>query len=100
MAYRLTIHPLAKNDLVEISTWYENIKKGLGKRFLKSVKKEIAIIKIEPLLYQIRYDKTRIAVTEYFPYLIHFEVNKNEIIIKAIIHPSRNSKVWKNQRNY
>ena len=87
-------------DLKEISSWYETIQKNLGKRFLKSIKDEIKILRVNPLLYQIRYDETRVALIQTFPYLIHFEIDKNEIVIKAIIHTSRNSKIWKNRKNY
>ena len=100
MDYKLTILPLAKIDLEEIASWYENINKNLGKRFLKSVKDEIKIVRVKPHLYQIRYDETRVALIQTFPYLIHFEIDKMEILIKAIIHTSRNTKVWKNRKNH
>jgi len=54
MNYKLTILPLAKMDLKEISSWYETIQKSLGKRFLKSINDEIKILRVNPLLYQIR----------------------------------------------
>nr|WP_315217547.1 type II toxin-antitoxin system RelE/ParE family toxin [uncultured Flavobacterium sp.] len=100
MNYKLTILPLAKMDLEEIASWYETIQKNLGKRFLKSIKEEAKIVRVKPFSYQIRYDETRVALIQTFPYLIHFEINKKEIIIKAIIHTSRNSKIWKNRKNY
>lgn len=100
MNYKLTILPLAKMDLKEISSWYETIQKNLGKRFLKSINDEIKILRVNPLLYQIRYDKTRVALIQTFPYLIHFEIDKKRIVIKAIIHTSRNSKIWTNRKNY
>ncbi|MFC6876566.1 type II toxin-antitoxin system RelE/ParE family toxin [Flavobacterium myungsuense] len=100
MDYKLTILPLAKIDLQEIASWYEIINKNLGRRFLKSVKDEIEILRIKPLLYQIRYDGTRVALIQTFPYLIHFEIDKKRIVIKAIIHTSRNTKIWKNRKNY
>jgi plasmid stabilization system protein ParE len=100
MDYKLTILPLAKIDLKEIASWYEIINKNLGRHFLKSVKDEIKILRVKPLLYQIRYDGTRVALIQTFPYLIHFEIDKKEILIKAIIHTSRNTKIWKNRKNY
>ena len=100
MDYKLTILPLAKIDLQEIASCYEVINKNLGRRFLKSVKDEIEILRIYPLLYQTRYDETRVALIQTFPYLIHFEIDKKEIVIKAIIHTSRNTKIWKNRKNY
>jgi hypothetical protein len=100
MDYKLTILPLAKIELQEIASWYEIINKNLGRRFLKSVKDEIEILRIKTLLYQIRYDGTRVALIQTFPYLIHFEIDKKRIVIKAIIHTSRNTKIWKNRKNY
>lgn len=100
MDYKLTLLPLAKIDLQEIAVWYESREKSLGKRFLNAINEEIKILRAKPLLYQIRYDRTRVALIETFPYLIHFEIDKKEIVIKAIIHTSRNTKIWKNRKNY
>lgn len=100
MDYKLILLPLAKIDIKETAEWYEALQKNLGKRFLNALKDEIKIIKTNPLLYQIRYDKTRVALIEKFPYLIHFELNKKEIVIKAVIHTSRNSKNWNNSKDY
>lgn len=98
MSYKLTLLPLAKKDLEEIASWYEISEKKLGKRFLNSIKKEVRILRIRPLLYQIRYDNTRVALVKTFPYLIHFEINKKEIVIKSVIHTSRDTKNWKNRK--
>jgi hypothetical protein len=48
MVYKLTLLPLAKNDLEEIAAWYEVLQKNLGKRFLNAIKKEIKILKANP----------------------------------------------------
>jgi plasmid stabilization system protein ParE len=100
MDYKLTLLPLAKIDLEEIAAWYESRQKSLGKRFLNAIKQEIKILRVKPLIYQIRYDGTRVALIETFPYLIHFEIDKREIVIKAIIHTSRNTKIWKSRKHY
>ena len=45
MNYKLKILPKAKLDLKEIAIWYEEeVQKGLGKRFLSSVKTEMALV--------------------------------------------------------
>jgi hypothetical protein len=100
MNYNIKILPLAKLELKEISIWYEKIQKGLGKNFLDSLSSEIQIIKKNPTLIQIRYDNTRVVLIDKFPYLIHFEIVKNEILIKAIIHTSRDSKIWEFRTDY
>jgi hypothetical protein len=100
MIYKVKILPKAKFDLSEISCWYEDIQKGLGKRFLKNVNIEIKVVKKNPILLQIRYDKTRVVLINKFPYLIHYEVVDSEILIKAVIHTARDNKNWKNKTNY
>ncbi len=100
MIYKLKILPKAKLDLIEISSWYEDIQNGLGKRFLKNVSLEMKIVKNNPISFQIRYDKTRVVLINKFPYLIHYEIIDNEILIKAVIHTSRDNKNWKNKTDY
>ena len=100
MIYKLKILPKAKLDLSEISSWYEDVQNGLGKRFLKNVGLEMRIVKNNPILFQIRYDKTRVVLIKNFPYLIHYEIINNEILIKAVIHTSRDNKNWKNKTDY
>ena len=95
MSYNLILHPNAKIDIREIALWYESKQKGLGKRFVLYLKKEIYSIQKKPLLFEIRYSDTRICITKKFPYLIHFSVYENSIVIKAIFHSSRNPELWK-----
>jgi plasmid stabilization system protein ParE len=86
----------AKEDLSDASKWYEQQQKGLGKRFLKEVKEAIDTISKNPLIFQIRYDDTRIYFTKTFSYGIHYQyiADKNEVQIKAVFHTSRNSDIW------
>ena len=100
MIYKLKILPKAKSDLSEISIWYEEIQNGLGKRFLKNVSLEMKFVKNNPISFQVRYDKTRVVLIKKFPYLIHYEIIDNEILIKAVIHTARDNKNWKNKTDY
>lgn len=93
MNYKLKILPRAKVDLKEIAVWYdEEVQKGLGKRFLSSVKTEMALVQMEPFICQTKYDNNKTVLVKNFPYLIHYEIVNNEIIVKAVLHSSRNTK--------
>lgn len=94
MAYKLIILPLAKLDIHEASIWYADKNIELEKRFIASVKEMAIIIKKNPFLFEVRYDDVRTALLKTFPYLIHFTVYSDIIVIKAIYHTSRNSKIW------
>ena len=73
--------------------WYKNIDSKLAKRFHLSFKEGLTIIKKNPFHFQTRYDDVRIIMLTTFPYLIHYSISKNRIVIKAIYHSSRDSKL-------
>lgn len=97
MNYSLKILAEAKQDIKEIALWYGGKKNNLGKKFTNTIEKEVSIIHKNPLLCQIRYDDVRIAYTKTFPYSIHYTIYDTIIIIKAVYHTSRNSKIWVNR---
>lgn len=67
MNYKLKILPKAKLDLKEIAIWYEEeVQKGLGKRFLSSVKTEMALVQKEPLIFQTKYDIQKLKIINEF----------------------------------
>jgi plasmid stabilization system protein ParE len=97
MNYKLLILPLAEQDITEINFQYKLINKTLAEKFIFALKKEVVIIHKNPNLYQVRYDSLRMAKIDKFPYVIHFEIHSKNIIINAIYHTSRDSKIWKNR---
>lgn len=87
MNYKLKILPRAKIDLKEIAIWYdEEVQKGLGKRFLSSVKTEMALVQSEPLIFQTKYDNNKTVLVKNFPYLIHYEIIDSEIVVSSFTH--------------
>ena len=97
MNYSLKILPESKQDIKEIALWYGGKQSNLGKKFINAIKKEVVIIHKNPLLCQIRYDNVRIAYTKTYPYSIHYTIYDNTIVIKAVYHTSRDSKIWVNR---
>jgi plasmid stabilization system protein ParE len=92
--YKIVIIEEAKLDFKEAFEWYKNIQPKLGERYKNSFKESLKIIKSNPLLFQIRYNDSRVALIENFPYTIHFNIYVNRIVIKAIFHTSRNTEIW------
>jgi hypothetical protein len=93
MNYKIVIIDEAKIDFRESFFWYKNINSKLAKRFHLSFKESLSIIKKNPFHFQIRYSDVRIIMLTTFPYLIHYSIHKNNIVIKAIYHSSRDSKL-------
>ncbi|MFK7114261.1 type II toxin-antitoxin system RelE/ParE family toxin [Flavobacterium oreochromis] len=93
MNYKIIILNEAKTDFRESYIWYKEISPKLAKRFQNSFKKSVSVLSINPLHFQIRYDDVRVIMLTAFPYLIHYSINNDKIIIKAIYHSSRNSEL-------
>ncbi len=93
MNYKIVIIEEAKIDYRKSFLWYKNIHPKLAVRFNNSFKESIAIIKKDPLLFQIKYDKIRILFLKTFPYAIHYSIYEDCIVIKSIFHTSRDSEL-------
>ena len=95
MAYKLLISPEAQEDIEFAAFWYELHKNGLGSEFILSIDAEINLISRNPLVYPKIYKHVRRAVINRFPYAIFYIVNNKIINILALIHQSRNPKIFK-----
>jgi hypothetical protein len=93
MNYKIVIIDEAKVDFKKSLNWYKDINPKLAKKFDLSFKESLALLKKNPQHFQIRYADVRIILINKFPYLIHFTVYEKLIVIKAIYHSSRDSKL-------
>tara|TARA_R110000850_G_scaffold248625_1_gene373541 strand:+ start:939 stop:1232 length:294 start_codon:yes stop_codon:yes gene_type:complete len=94
---RIIILPLAREDIREAAKWYNSKRAGLGKRFTSQVRTKISFIKTHPEAFAVRHGSTRTTLLKTFPFLIHYSIieDSNVIIISAVLHTSRNPKIWK-----
>ncbi len=93
MNYKIVIVEDAKVDFRGALEYYKNIDPKLSKHFNQSFKECLSTIKKNPELFQIRFENVRVKLFKSFPYLIHYTIYDNLIVIKAIFHSSRNSKL-------
>lgn len=95
--YKLIVKPFAEEDAAKAATWYNNKSKGLGNEFLLALDAKINAIQRNPSHFQEVYKNIRRALTNRFPYGIFFIVESDTIYILAILHTSRNPKIWKDR---
>lgn len=95
MAYSLIISEAAETDIRDAFIWYEEQTNGLGEKFEKHIEAAIHSIVKNPLKTEIRYSKIRIFFLTKFPYGVHFSVTKNEVLIVAVLHTSRDPGRWR-----
>jgi plasmid stabilization system protein ParE len=76
--------PLTLSDIEEAKDYYENIQKGLGKRFVNQLQIALLSLKRNPFFASVRYDDIRCVQIKRFPYLIHYHVDEKDFIVTII----------------
>lgn len=97
MSYKVILDPLAREDINESIDWYNKRKAKLGKQFYKKVNEVLLFVKKNPYSFVVRYNYTRMAPIEKFPFMVHYTINeiKKEIPVLGVLHTSRNPVIWK-----
>jgi hypothetical protein len=85
MVFKVLIVKRADLEIEEAFLYYENIRKGLGKKFLLDYKDHLKTLKKFPF-FEEKYNKIRTLPLKKFPYTIHFTVDEFEktVSIQAI----------------
>jgi mRNA-degrading endonuclease RelE of RelBE toxin-antitoxin system len=95
---KVKIHELAVAEFDEAIKWYELQSQGLGKRFEKTVIKQIKKIKKNPKWYLIEAENIYKAYVPKFPYKILYTIEDNKIIVVwAIAHMHRKPWYWQSR---
>jgi toxin ParE1/3/4 len=93
--FKLIFKPLAEIDIAEAAIWYNFQREGLGEEFLLALEAKFNEIQRNPHQFSIIYKNVRRSFPNRFPYGIFFITEENIIYILAIVHTSRNPKIWK-----
>ncbi|OGU36812.1 MAG: hypothetical protein A2068_08205 [Ignavibacteria bacterium GWB2_35_6b] len=89
MKYEVVLTQDANQDINETFHWYESQSIGLSKNFLAQVDNSLKIIQDNHKLFLVKYKNVRRCLIKRFPYKIFYTVNKNQIIILAVIFGGR-----------
>ncbi|MBQ4822069.1 type II toxin-antitoxin system RelE/ParE family toxin [Aquimarina sp. MMG016] len=90
MIYKLILKRRAEIELEDAIEWYNSLSKGLGFRFLNSVRSEINYIQKFPKHFQISKNTFRQAPIQRFPFIIVYEIENNTIIVYSIFNTNQN----------
>ena len=95
-SFKVKINQEAFSDILEITEWYNDRAPALGLRFQKNIKKQINSLKKNAFSHSIRYHDVRCSLVDKFPFLIHYIIDETNATVNvfAIIHTSRNPKIW------
>ena len=96
--YRLVAEPQADLDVAAAYQWYQNERAGLGVEFLDQLGTAYDRIADDPFQYQDLESGIRRALLRRFPYAVYFAVERNAVVILAVLHVSRDPAEWQRRR--
>jgi len=95
MKYNLIIRPEAEEDLAGAFSWYEDKRQGLGYDFLLQVEAGLKYIERLPEAHPADYKETRKHFIKRFPYKIIYIINRETVVVLAILHGKRSDELLK-----
>ena len=95
MSLPVVLRPEAQDDLLLARDWYERQSAGLGDTFTAAVELLLARISGMPELYAVTFRRVRPAKVRRFPYVVYYRVLIDRIEVLAILHGSRDARIWK-----
>lgn len=100
VTYKVNVDVDALKDIQDATDWYNEQRQGLGARFQKQTKLQINSLKKDATLYTNRYADVRCMLIKKFPFMVHYTINTKLLLVEvfAVIHTSRNPKIWEQKR--
>jgi toxin ParE1/3/4 len=99
MSLLVVVRPESQADLRETREWYEHQQPGLGDAFLDRVDDTIVRIQKMPRMYATVFRDVRRVKIRRFPYLIYYRLQQSRIEVIAVLHGSRDPRLWKGRVN-
>lgn len=92
--YHLIIKEEARVEISDAYFWYEEKQIKLGERFLNRLGDCFTTIKSNPKIYTKKYKEMRQAIIDVFPFVVIYEIEKNNIVVFAVFNTHRDPKKW------
>ena len=98
MKHRLVLRRVAEHEFEDSVAWYEGEHEGLGREFRAAVEEYFQRTSANPERFpKIRGEVWR-AVVRRFPFVIHFLIEADRIVILSVFHTSRDPDQLKMRR--
>ena len=95
--YKLIIKVDAKSEIIDAYNWYESKQDELGERFINTLDDYFLRIKTNPENFPKILDNMQQVTIKEFPYIIIFEIEKNDAIVFAVFNTNQNPEKWHNR---
>lgn len=92
---KAVFHPEAHEEMIESARFYEGKSKGLGSDFLTAVEETIHRLEQFPGAGSIAKANIRQRLVSGFPFTLLYEIQRDRILIAAVMHQHRRPGYWK-----
>ena len=93
--FTVVFSPFAIEDTEKAVEYYEEKQTGLGGRFTSQLQQILNTIKRNPFFAAVRYDDIRCAIIKKFPYLVHYHIDEEELLVTIIaIYSTYKEPLW------
>ena len=90
---------VAEKEFDDSIAWYENQRGGLGQEFRAAIEEYFQRIADNPEWFpKVRGEVRRAVVLRRFPFVIHFLIEAERIVILSVFHTSREPEQLKTRR--
>ncbi|MBD3905933.1 type II toxin-antitoxin system RelE/ParE family toxin [Chryseobacterium sp. Ch-15] len=90
MNYRLSLTPVAEENLAESKLWYNSKQVGLGEKFIQQVELYFSRIQNNPKHFPLKKRNLREAYIQKFPFVIIYQIIGNHIIVFTVFNSHQN----------
>lgn len=94
MTFQLRFRPDVVADLRDAERWYDECRSGLGIDFLKECRDALDRITRRPEQRAANELGIRSYQLRRFPYLIHYRIERQSIIVFAVMFAGRDPSAW------
>jgi hypothetical protein len=95
---RVVSHPEADEELEAAARWYEGRQPGLGDDFLDDFELALRHIMLDPQRPSLIQGENRKLNFNRFPYAVVYELQKNVLYVKAVMHLHRRPFYWRHRQ--
>jgi plasmid stabilization system protein ParE len=98
MTRAFIVRARAERDIQAAYDWYESQRPGLGEEYLGYVRRTLEIVRNHPESFPVLYNNVRRAVVSKFPYAVFYVAERTRTAVLAVLHTSRDPRIWPRRR--
>ncbi len=95
---RFRLDPAARDEYREAAEYYLQESPRIAAAFVEQVEAAIKLIREKPMTWRVWQEEVRRCLVRRFPFGLYYTIEKDEIVVWAIMHLHRRPGYWQERR--